>query len=268
MALVHPSPTLMVRSNATLLECVRKMRDQGAGSILVFAESYPYALTGIFTERDLLRLAENLRDPEVWEKQISWMMRKPVVTLPILELDRAAEVMLTNRIRHLPVVYEDEDKAIRVAGVISMRDLFEGFVKKQALQRVKDLFAPTLRVGLVSREASSTKIFKAIFARSKSAELRAFAIEDLLTEAPPRELMQLTALIVDIDRLSAAAWTTLLAKLNSRPDSPHVVVVYDPSLHEPANVEKLETLSAGEKYSAFPKPFNILQILQHIQVMR
>ncbi len=263
----------MVRSNAPLLECVRKMRDQGAGSILVFAESYPFDLAGIFTERDLLRLAENLRDPEVWAKEISWMMRKPVITLPILELDRAADVMVEHKIRHLPVVYEAENKAIRVAGVISMRDLFEGFVRKQATSRAADkmrnLFAATLRVGLISREESSRKIFQAIFARSKSAELKTMNIEDILVGTiTTNVLSQFSAVIIDIDHLAASAWATLLAQLNAQPDAPHAVVVYDASLHEPANVAKLETLSASDKYSAFPKPFNILQILQHIQIMR
>ncbi len=93
----------------------------GVGSAIVMQGSF---LAGILTERDVLRAAasgEDLRESRVSE----WMTADPQSAEPDASAEEAAQIMLLNGFRHLPVV-----EGRSVCGVVSLRDLFAARIRR------------------------------------------------------------------------------------------------------------------------------------------
>ena len=91
------------------------------GSAVVIEGS---VLMGIFTERDVLRAAAaraDLNSSPVSE----WMTNDPVTAAPEMNADEAAEVMMGQGFRHLPVV-----EGNRVTGIVSLRDIMRTRIRR------------------------------------------------------------------------------------------------------------------------------------------
>lgn len=73
-------------------------------------------LLGIFTERDVLRATAEGADPSTPVSE--WMTKDPVTAPPDQDTDEAAETMLGQGFRHLPVV-----DGADLVGIVSLRDL-------------------------------------------------------------------------------------------------------------------------------------------------
>jgi len=96
-----------------------------AGSALIMQGMF---LVGIFTERDVLRAAASGED--LTKAPVSaWMTRDPQTAGPDTPVEEAAQIMLRNGFRHLPVA-EGRD----VCGVVSLRDLFAARIRRPARQ--------------------------------------------------------------------------------------------------------------------------------------
>jgi CBS domain-containing protein len=92
------------------------------GSAVVLESSW---LAGILTERDVLRAAASGSD--LTRSPVSdWMTRNPVTATPETTVEDAADVMLANGFRHLPVV---EGRALR--GVVSVRDVLASRIRRR-----------------------------------------------------------------------------------------------------------------------------------------
>ncbi len=82
-------------------------------------------LAGILTERDVLRAAATGTD--LTTSVVSeWMTPDPQSASPETSAEDAAQIMLLNGFRHLPVV---EGRA--VCGVVSLRDLFSVGIRRK-----------------------------------------------------------------------------------------------------------------------------------------
>jgi CBS domain-containing protein len=81
-------------------------------------------LVGIFTERDVLRAAGSGSDLNV-SKVGDWMTRDPVTVEPSMDAEEAAQIMLSNGFRHLPVL---DGKS--VAGIVSLRDVLSTRIRR------------------------------------------------------------------------------------------------------------------------------------------
>jgi CBS domain-containing protein len=103
------------RPDASAGEAIRRMLESNIGSIVVCEESVP---VGIFTERDVLRLAGEGADFDT--TPVSQVMTPRPLTISSGDniLD-AAQLMAARKLRHLPVV-EDGN----LIGIVSMRDVF------------------------------------------------------------------------------------------------------------------------------------------------
>lgn len=96
-------------------EAIRRMLEHNIGSILVCEQNVP---VGIFTERDVLRLAGENADFET--TPLSRAMTKGPLTISAGDtIIDAAQLMAARKLRHLPVV-EDGN----LVGIVSMRDVF------------------------------------------------------------------------------------------------------------------------------------------------
>jgi CBS domain-containing protein len=81
-------------------------------------------LAGILTERDVLRAAASGEDLSA-STVAAWMTPDPQSASPGTPVAEAAQIMLLNGFRHLPVV-----EGRTVCGVVSLRDLFAARIRR------------------------------------------------------------------------------------------------------------------------------------------
>lgn len=126
--LTDQQPLVAVGPEATVREAAKTMADSNVGCVAVLEDQ---GLVGIFTERDLLRrvIAEN-RDLDRFK--VSDVMTAEVVCgAPDDSVGRAVLLMRKHRIRHLPVVEDDQ-----ILGMLSIRDLL-----RDEMQEMRDYIA-------------------------------------------------------------------------------------------------------------------------------
>lgn len=121
---VKGTTVLSVTPETTVLEAARCMNAHGTGSVLVLEDGM---LTGIFTERDVLRrVVAAQRDPAV--TPVREVMTKALVTCdPGTDIEACAHTMSNGRIRHVPVV-----AAGQLAGLVTSGDVLAYRLSEQA----------------------------------------------------------------------------------------------------------------------------------------
>ena len=98
---------------------------QKVGSALIMQSRF---LTGILTERDVLRAAASGSD--LTNSPVSsWMTKNPEQASPDTTVEDALQLMLLHGFRHLPVLEDRE-----VCGVVSLRDLAASRITRRASQ--------------------------------------------------------------------------------------------------------------------------------------
>src|SRR5215218_11147974 len=114
-----------VTPKATVREAITRMLEEGIGSVAVCDGP---RLVGIFTERDVLRVAgEGPLFGDVAVENV--MTPRPITVSPGDDLIEVAELMAAKRIRHLPVC-EGEF----LVGMIGIRDVLRRLVEQAAEQ--------------------------------------------------------------------------------------------------------------------------------------
>jgi CBS domain-containing protein len=84
-------------------------------------------LSGIFTERDVLRAAPSGAD--LTSSPVSeWMTNDPVTVDADIDSDEATEIMMSNGFRHLPVV-----EGQTLLGIVSLRDILRTRIRRPQL---------------------------------------------------------------------------------------------------------------------------------------
>jgi CBS domain-containing protein len=102
---------------ASLAEVVQVLNRHNIGSLMVCPEDDCKRMLGIITERDILRACAARRPLETTE--VSDVMTHDVVTgSPCDSVEDTMGVMTDNRIRHLPVLDNDE-----LVGIVSIGDI-------------------------------------------------------------------------------------------------------------------------------------------------
>jgi CBS domain-containing protein len=110
-----------VRPDETVQVAIARMMEEGIGAVVVCEGP---RLVGIFTERDVLRLAAE--GPEFGSARLEDVMtRSPVTVEPDVHIVDAARMMGERGIRHLPVV-EGEN----LHGVVGIRDVLRSLVER------------------------------------------------------------------------------------------------------------------------------------------
>jgi citrate synthase len=109
------TPAVTCEVGATLAEAAVRMHEAGTGSVIMTERG---KVSGILTERDLLRAAAAAAEPTA-EPASLWMTANPDVLGPDERADTAWASLSHHGYRHLPVVVGDD-----LLGVVSLRDLF------------------------------------------------------------------------------------------------------------------------------------------------
>jgi CBS domain-containing protein len=107
--------------DSPVAEAAAAMVRESVGSALVMQGPF---LAGILTERDVLKAAASGADLTAVPVS-AWMTRDPQSAPPDTPVEEAAQIMLLNGFRHLPVV-----DGRRVLGVVSLRDLFSARISR------------------------------------------------------------------------------------------------------------------------------------------
>ena len=107
--------------DAPVAAAAADMVEANAGSAVVIQGTF---LAGILTERDVLKAAASGTDLSA-SRVSEWMTPDPQTASPDTSAEEAAQVMLLNGFRHLPVV---DGRA--VCGVVSLRDLFAARIRR------------------------------------------------------------------------------------------------------------------------------------------
>lgn len=103
---------ITVAPEDTLGETAERLVGAGVGAAVVMDFG---RLIGIISERDLLKaMAGRVHTSEARVRE--WMTPEPICAGPDTPVDEAAQTMLDNNFRHLPVVEGD-----RVVGIVSLR---------------------------------------------------------------------------------------------------------------------------------------------------
>lgn len=102
------------RPDETAADAIRRMLSSGIGSVIVIEDNAP---VGMFTERDVLRLAGEGADFETIPVRRA-MTGRPLTISADDDILAASQMMAERKLRHLPVT-EDGN----LVGIVSMRDV-------------------------------------------------------------------------------------------------------------------------------------------------
>ena len=115
------TPVAATTPEASVAAAAADMVRVGVGSAMVMQGSF---LVGILTERDVLKAAASGADLSA-SGVSEWMTPDPQTATPGMSAEEAAQIMLLNGFRHLPVV-----DGRTVCGVVSLRDLFAARIRR------------------------------------------------------------------------------------------------------------------------------------------
>jgi signal-transduction protein with cAMP-binding, CBS, and nucleotidyltransferase domain len=266
MGSYRPSPAIVVPADMPIGDTIRKMKHHDVGSVLVVREVLPHDLVGIFTERDLLRTIDQIQHGGYWDKGIAAVMTKPVISLSVFELGKAPEIMNRCHIRHLPVVYNDEYEQKHIVGVISMRDLFQGYYETGAKSSLESQSKFHPKIGLASLNEQSVGMLRTILSQGGKADVVEMKPDNLFDHFKNYLLSErVDLLVVDLDFVAPARWARFLQGINHEPGAPTCVLLFTPDLHDAKNTAVLNKLSDAGKITAFAKPINVLGFLQKLE---
>jgi CBS domain-containing protein len=117
------SDIFSVSSTITVYQAIKVMGEKNIGVVLVIEEG---ALKGILSERDYARKVV-LKDKASKDTLVHEIMDKEIITIKLNDkIDDCMELMITKKIRHLPVLENEV-----VVGLISMGDVVKAIIEIQ-----------------------------------------------------------------------------------------------------------------------------------------
>src|SRR5271169_2246897 len=123
--LVH-SRVVTTSPDSPVAEAAAAMVREKVGSALVMQGPF---LAGILTERDVLKAAASGSDLTTLPVS-AWMTKDPQSADPDTPVEEAAQIMLLNGFRHLPIM-----QGRQVRGIVTLRDLFAARISRPPQQR-------------------------------------------------------------------------------------------------------------------------------------
>ena len=112
-----------ISPDTTVFDAIKLMADKNIGALLVISHG---VLAGIFTERDYTRKIA-LAGKTSRETRVKEILSHTIVTVrPGDSIEDCMRIMTENRVRHLPVVQDEQ-----IHGIISIGDLVNWIISTQ-----------------------------------------------------------------------------------------------------------------------------------------
>lgn len=110
-------------STISVYDAIKVMGEKNIGAILIIEENQ---LKGILSERDYARkiVLKGKLSKDTLVNEI--MVSKVITVQPTDDLDYCMELMISRRIRHLPVIEDN-----KVIGLVSIGDVVKSIIEKQ-----------------------------------------------------------------------------------------------------------------------------------------
>jgi citrate synthase len=131
-------PAISVRDDSSVAEAARLMKSNNIGSLVVLDTAGK--LTGIITERDLLRC---VAAEEIDERVVDWMTKDPITIDASEPVATAFDRLREQSFRHLPVTENGE-----VVGVVSLRRMMD-LARIEPVKHPGELEAPRGLEGVI-----------------------------------------------------------------------------------------------------------------------
>jgi CBS domain-containing protein len=113
----------LIDMDASVFEALSLMAEKGIGSLVVVEDGRP---VGLFSERDYARNII-LKGRTSKDTKVADAMSSPVVVAhPEQSVEECMAVMTDKRVRHLPVMHNDQ-----LVGIISIGDLVKAIIENQ-----------------------------------------------------------------------------------------------------------------------------------------
>jgi len=118
--------------NQNINAVARVMSDNNIGSVVIVENVKIGIVSGIITERDIVRIAGAI---EISSSLTFQLLARDIMSKPVITIDAessirdAIESMKLNNIRRLPVV----DRQGRMVGIITDKDIFRAIINSQSL---------------------------------------------------------------------------------------------------------------------------------------
>ena len=132
---IRPSRYYYVRDNNSFQACLALMEEKNLTFLLI--ENHVGRLLGIFTLKDLLKHHTVLKNDSHMSKPIRLFMSKPVISIQDHQIHKAPEIMLENKINHLPVLSERKGESDRVLGVVDIEALLAHYLAENKREKYK-----------------------------------------------------------------------------------------------------------------------------------
>jgi CBS domain-containing protein len=118
---------ITIDTSKSVFEAAELMSSKGLGCLVVVIKGFP---VGIITERDIVRrIVAKRSSPDI--KVVEVMTKKIITVNPDTSLKEAARVMLTNKIRRLPVL-----KNNKLVGIVVASDFVRNVGKKTTIEEI------------------------------------------------------------------------------------------------------------------------------------
>lgn len=118
---------VFISPEATVKEAIDKIAKGKIGALLVIKDD---KLSGIISERDILKLVASYDEDAFLKPVKDYMTKNLVVGVPDDDIDIAMAYMTNNRFRHLPIV---ENR--RICGIISIGDIIKAEVQNLKVEK-------------------------------------------------------------------------------------------------------------------------------------
>lgn len=262
MTSIKTSPALTLSEHTSIGETIHFLTTHRVGSVIITAYDDPNKPVGIFTERDLLKWALQIGGQSHWNTAIGHIMTKNLITITTAEMDRANDLMIQHHIRHLPVVYHDDDGIARLAGIVSMRDAFKSLVEEN--KSIRELMAeiehkPSITV--LAKGGPSRKLQSSLLGSRANLQ---FLPENSVGKDVINHLQKSPAFVFDIDSYTNAEWVSVLKAILDSGKHPDVYIIMDPKQHDQIATNTLKTMHSANVLNVFHKPINLIAYLEKI----
>jgi|GEM_PF-1743056 len=257
------SGVIVAKHDETIASALEKMDANNIGSILVVNGE---SAVGIITERDVLKNWRDIGNPGFLSKPVSALMASPLITTTPDKLGDAGQIMLTKKIRHVPVL----DHGGAILGIVSARDILHSLIEDSLIGAVKTrkpvekkkagpapvparltlhLLTPSIGLEVACRSLLPANwIFQSWLDPHALFDEKRFSADILSGQA---------AFFVDLDGLKNHDWRAVLKKfirLLTEKAQPEVFIAWSPAMLNEAEVDALIKVAASARWNIFQKP--------------